>query len=452
MISYLISHYGISIFLLVPVLFLLKSEMLPNKLRLFILYAVLIKSMLPWGYFSFPLSFMQEDFTGMDYFQDQIVGAAAANSSYVSNAFPYENIIVALYILSSFIFLLLYLKSLYLLGVKVKRSVLCDDSDINNLADKLFCGKYRRSINIVISDEIKSPFVWWGKSWVIVLSRSVLALTEADKEAILAHEFAHIKRKDFIKYFILMLAKSFFIFSPFVFILINRIIEHEETEADLLAMELSGISPNKFGKTILKLLNISGKSEYQVPALGIRKKRRLTMRLKRLFQRKVNLKNRLAGLCIIVFTFAVLPFSFTSMAGTLGDSGGGDFINPVKNGRLTQAFGHKKHPITKKDYFHQGIDLAAKTGTAVVAAADGKVATVDYNDKQGYYVVLSHADGYSSVYAHLDKVLVAENDNVTGGENIAELGNTGVSTGPHVHFEIRKDGKALDPAKLISNK
>lgn len=451
MIDYIVAHYKMSLFLLVPVLFLLKSEILSNKVRLYLLYAALIKAVLPWGVLSFPVSFIQKDGMGTDYLKDMAIEAAGVSSAYTANAYSYESFMITICLLLSAIYLSFNFSGLFSLNAKIKRSVICDDKNIYKLAEEMIFTKACR-VRILVSDEVRSPLIWWEKGWVIVLSKTVVCMAEADIKAVLAHEFAHIKRYDLVKYLLLMVVKSLFLVSPFVYFLVGKIIEHEETEADLLAIRLSGITPNSFGKTILKLLSVTNHVNNYVPALGMKKKRRLTMRLKRLFERERSKKNRFAAVCVSMLALGIMTFNFTSIASTLSDADSLGFINPVKNGRVTQMFGQRQHPITKKDYFHKGIDLAAKKGTDVEAAAAGNVAVVDYNEKQGHYIVISHKDGYSSSYSHLGKVVVSAGSIVRQGEVIAKLGNSGVSTGPHVHFEIRKDGEAVDPAEHFSKK
>ncbi len=113
---------------------------------------------------------------------------------------------------------------------------------------------------------------------------------------------------------------------------------------------------------------------------------------------------------------------------------------PIDGGKLTSGFGKRGRRM------HKGVDIAAPLGTGVVAAAAGKVIYSD--DKQrgyGNLVILHHADGYVTVYAHNRRNLVDEGETVRQGSRIAEVGSTGRSTGPHLHFEIRHDSKAIDP-------
>ena len=112
---------------------------------------------------------------------------------------------------------------------------------------------------------------------------------------------------------------------------------------------------------------------------------------------------------------------------------------PIK-GILTSTFGEQR-----EGYYHKGVDLAANTGTKIQAALDGKVSFSGIADGYGKVVIIDHSDNLQTVYAHCSKLNVSEGDQVLRGQVIAEVGNTGDSTGPHLHFEIRVDGVPIDP-------
>lgn len=115
------------------------------------------------------------------------------------------------------------------------------------------------------------------------------------------------------------------------------------------------------------------------------------------------------------------------------------------NGRVTYGFGYRVHPIYKRRLFHQGIDIAAPTGTPIRAAAAGKVVRAGPCGTYGNIVELDHGGGASTLYAHCSRVLVKAGDRVRAGQKIADVGSTGLSTGPHLHFEVSIDGKPRDP-------
>ena len=120
------------------------------------------------------------------------------------------------------------------------------------------------------------------------------------------------------------------------------------------------------------------------------------------------------------------------------------FILPVK-GRMSDGYGYRIHPVLKRRRLHKGLDIAAKTGTNVRASASGRVAFSGVMGGYGNLVILEHVGGYETRYAHNARILVREGQHVRQGQKIAQVGSTGLSTGPHLHFEIRKGQKALNP-------
>jgi murein DD-endopeptidase MepM/ murein hydrolase activator NlpD len=121
---------------------------------------------------------------------------------------------------------------------------------------------------------------------------------------------------------------------------------------------------------------------------------------------------------------------------------------PTK-GWLTSYFGMRKSPYTGRPKNHEGLDIAANTGTPVVATADGVVARVETSAGYGKTVIIDHGYGYRTLYAHNSKFLVKRGQKVSRGDKIAEVGNTGRSTGPHVHYEILLNGVTIDPRKTL---
>lgn len=122
---------------------------------------------------------------------------------------------------------------------------------------------------------------------------------------------------------------------------------------------------------------------------------------------------------------------------------------PIKRGWLSSPYGYRTDPFSGKKAWHNGIDFAGKAGSEVVAVASGVVVSSEERDGYGYLVELDHGDGYQSRYAHNAKNLVKVGDVVAKGEVLALMGTTGRSTGPHVHFEIYKNGRSVDPASYI---
>lgn len=121
---------------------------------------------------------------------------------------------------------------------------------------------------------------------------------------------------------------------------------------------------------------------------------------------------------------------------------------PTK-GWITSYFGMRQIPNGTGRRIHEGLDIAANTGTPILATADGIVARVEYSKSYGKAVVIDHGYGYRTLYAHNSKNLVKRGMRIRRGEKIAEVGNTGVSTGPHVHYELQFNGVPIDPYKSL---
>jgi murein DD-endopeptidase MepM/ murein hydrolase activator NlpD len=125
------------------------------------------------------------------------------------------------------------------------------------------------------------------------------------------------------------------------------------------------------------------------------------------------------------------------------------FIYPVSK-TITSDYGWRKDPISGKQTFHTGVDFRANTGTAVKAALDGTVSVVSTNWLYGQHIILSHSNGYKTLYAHLSAFSVKKGDRVLQGKKIGEVGSTGYSTGPHLHFGMYdKSGKLVNPLALL---
>jgi TonB family protein len=116
---------------------------------------------------------------------------------------------------------------------------------------------------------------------------------------------------------------------------------------------------------------------------------------------------------------------------------------------MTALFGKRINPFTKKEDFHPGVDIAAKKGSAVSSTAAGTVTASEFNDQDGHRIVIDHGRGYTSAYHHLDSREVKVGDHVEQGQLIGKVGSTGLSTGPHLHFEIRVNGEPRDPFDFI---
>ena len=135
-------------------------------------------------------------------------------------------------------------------------------------------------------------------------------------------------------------------------------------------------------------------------------------------------------------------------AASINNFYGESFIWPAR-GSISSPFGYRSNPFTGLKTYHSAIDIVIRSGTKVKATSAGTVADTGYNSVFGNYIILKHSGGYQSLYAHLSNIGVKEGTQVSQSAVIGLSGNTGQSTGPHLHFSIFKSGKALDPVRYV---
>ncbi len=121
-------------------------------------------------------------------------------------------------------------------------------------------------------------------------------------------------------------------------------------------------------------------------------------------------------------------------------------------GKINSSFGYRKDPFKKRAGFHSGIDIDANYGQKIVATADGKVTNASWHSSYGKTVIIEHENGYETLFGHLSSITVKEGDQVKVGDVIGKAGSTGRSTGTHLHYEVIKDGKRVNPKNFLSLK
>ncbi|MDR2897459.1 MAG: M23 family metallopeptidase, partial [Spirochaetaceae bacterium] len=126
---------------------------------------------------------------------------------------------------------------------------------------------------------------------------------------------------------------------------------------------------------------------------------------------------------------------------------------PLKGGigHVSMLFGQNVHPLTGQWYIHKGLDISTwRSGDPIISTATGQVMTVAFDAGLGNYVIIKHKHGFYTRYAHMSSIYVQRGQYVTQGQSIGAIGNTGVSTGPHLHYEVHIGADVVDPAKYVN--
>ena len=124
-------------------------------------------------------------------------------------------------------------------------------------------------------------------------------------------------------------------------------------------------------------------------------------------------------------------------------------MEPPVSGRVTSFYGFRIHPLTAADDFHRGLDIAAPSGAGIHTPLPGRVAEIGESAIYGNYVTLDHGNGCQTTYCHCAEIIAEQGANLRKGELIARVGSTGISTGPHLHFEVQKNGVYFNPAWVV---
>ena len=118
--------------------------------------------------------------------------------------------------------------------------------------------------------------------------------------------------------------------------------------------------------------------------------------------------------------------------------------------RDTSDYGWRTSPISGRETFHNGIDMAVDEGTPVYASCSGTVQEAGYSDVYGNYIIINHGNGITTLYGHMSEIYVSSGDTTKNGTCIGRTGSTGMSTGPHLHFAVFKDGKPIEPEQFLT--
>lgn len=164
----------------------------------------------------------------------------------------------------------------------------------------------------------------------------------------------------------------------------------------------------------------------------------------------VPLKRACVTAALLLCASVTAPLSARALPSSkVGADGQLAFVYPVMGPRMSSDYGLRKHPVKKVTRHHHGMDLAAPLGAPIRAISDGQVMYADPHGGYGQLIAIKHAGGFSSHYGHCESITVTPGQRVKAGDIIGTVGSTGISTGPHLHFEIRHRGEPRDPETLL---
>jgi murein DD-endopeptidase MepM/ murein hydrolase activator NlpD len=276
--------------------------------------------------------------------------------------------------------------------------------------------------------------------------------------AALGHELAHVARWDYGWLRLQQLVSRLFFFHPVVWLASRQLNDGRECLCDALVVAGGLMAPRRYVGGLLDVLQLELRGG-TVPALFARQKGILMRLTSALAVKRAGRRDAvLAAVVALAVGWFLLPLAGAETEGANQAAGPNrkgspmSFSDPLPGRRVAMAFGEAAHPITGKPYTHRGVDLVAPAGTKILAPHEGVVelATESGPSKEmGTVVIVDHGGGWKTAYAHLGELKVARGQHISGGDVIAFVGSTGLSTGPHLHFEVWEGGQPIDPATVI---
>lgn len=327
--------------------------------------------------------------------------------------------------------------------------------------------RVRRKVRVVTSASGQTPFTVGVVRPVIYLPTAVVAESRCMAAAI-AHEMAHVARFDALWLGLQQLVQTVYFFNPVVWIAGARLNEAREQLCDATVVAAGRLAARDYVGGLLDVLRLELRGA-GAPTMTVRK-RRINVRIRNIFEREGGRRPRFFGAVVfsVGFGLFLLPLGSGGAASPPdpevvadaqiepGPRGGEglELANPLPEGRITWGWGPGHlDPFTHQEVSHKGIDLAAPAGTPVTSPAHGVVvvATTAYEPSpgSGTVIMIEHGDGIATFFAHLGSLAVGVGQVIEEGAVIATVGSTGKSTGPHLHFEVRSNGEAVNPADFV---
>ena len=352
----------------------------------------------------------------------------------VASSFNYSSFLITIYVLVFLIFLI------RILGTARKLFILKTNSKIQqNNGYKLVIGNV--------------PEVFSYFNWIFIPENKF----EQYNSQIIEHEKTHIKLKHSWDVILTEIYIAFFWFNPLLYFYRKSLKSIHEYQADKGVLK-NGVKTSQYMQLLLQSLEVSKPNNlynyFNQPILKKRVKMMTKPKSNRLSKLKYILLLPVCAFLVSAFTTPIIEDNeYLNILDTLEFTSTPPSIFPVQNATkedITSHFEEKsKHPKTKKGVVHNGIDIKATIGTPVFATADGIIAKASLEGNWGNLIVITHLDGYETWFAHLNGFYISENQEVKKGDIIGYVGNTGLSTGPHLHYEVKQNGKHLNPLNYI---
>jgi murein DD-endopeptidase MepM/ murein hydrolase activator NlpD len=261
-------------------------------------------------------------------------------------------------------------------------------------------------------------------------------------EMIVGHELVHVRQYHWIDLVVAEIAAAVLWFNPLIYFYRKSIAIQHEYIADRTVV--SKVPVKDYLNCIVQQLELNLRSAF-ISSFN-------TQSIKQRIIMMTNTRSYSPLRYGIVFPVIVLMM----MAFADRERQNGEFRSPVDVSKLRKepgpGFGARLNPATNKEQVHTGVDLITAAGNAVYATADGVVTKTSNTGNRGNFILITHDSKLASSYSHLEKINVKEGETVHQGQLIGLVGSSGLSTGPHLHFEVLKDGKAVDPVPYLNMK
>ncbi len=311
--------------------------------------------------------------------------------------------------------------------------------------------------------EARVPPLALGRATILLPAGLAAEMAPEELRLIVRHEQAHLDRGDPFYFTLLGLLDAWLWFNPFLHAQTRRCRLAAELTCDARASGKSAMEREAYARVLIRTLkHTAGNVRQHAPAaISNVKSGDYRMRLSEIMHADPAARKPKRRGWYVALAAALVPVAFVQFAWAQGNPA--PVVAPAAAsttppttvmqlpaaGGISSGYGLRKDPFTGKVRFHAGIDIAAPVGTPVLAAADGKVGAIYSDKRDGKVLEIAHGGPLKTRMTHLDQVKVKWGDRVTKGQVIATVGNTGSTTGPHLHFEVWKGRKTVDPATML---